>query len=157
MSTSTLLYFANHTNSHIIKYIYHLCIYNSAFYPQFSVLSPFQRFIPISAFYPHFSVLSPFQRFIPISAFYPHFSVLSPFQRFIPISVSVFSSSFRHSVSAFYPNPCVVFQLKHSCFCFKYYILHTTYSQYNCILLQYKIKALPSVWRRDFSPKIVSR
>jgi hypothetical protein len=26
-----------------------------------------QRFISISAFYPHFSVLSPFQRFIPIS------------------------------------------------------------------------------------------
>ena len=50
-------------------------------------------------------VLSLFQHFIPISAFYPHFSVLSPFQRFIPISVSVFSFSFRHSVSAFYPNP----------------------------------------------------
>ncbi len=27
------------------------------------------------------------------------------FQRFIPISVSAFSFSFRHSVSAFYPNP----------------------------------------------------
>ena len=77
----------------------------SAFYSHFSVLSPFQRFIPISAFYPHFSVLSPFQRFIPISAFYPHFSVLSPFQRFIPLSVSVFSFRFRHSVSAFYPDP----------------------------------------------------
>ena len=34
-----------------------------------------------------------------------HFSVLSPFQRFIPISVSVFSFRFRHSVSAFYPDP----------------------------------------------------
>ena len=45
-----------------------------AFYPYFSVLSSFQRFIPISAFYPHFSVLSPFQRFILISAFYSHFS-----------------------------------------------------------------------------------
>ena len=61
-------------------------ISNSVFYPDFSVLSPFQRFIPILAFYPHFSVLSSFQRFILISAFYPHFSVLSPFQRFIPIS-----------------------------------------------------------------------
>ena len=83
----------------------------------FNVLSLFQRFIPISEFYPHFSVLSPFrrfipiqrfapfQRFIPISAFYPYFSVLSPFQRFIPISVSVFSFRFRHSVSAFYPDP----------------------------------------------------
>ena len=67
----------------------------SAFYPHFSVLSPFQRFIPISAFYPHFSVLSPFQRFIPISAFYPHFSVLSPFQRFIPISAFYPHFSFR--------------------------------------------------------------
>jgi hypothetical protein len=55
------------------------CISISAFYPHFSVLSPFQRFILISAFYPHFIVLSPFQRFIPISAFYPHFSILSPF------------------------------------------------------------------------------
>ena len=61
----------------------------SAFYP------PFQRFIPISAFYPHFSVLSPFQRFIPISAFYPHFSVLPPFQRFIPISAFYPHFSFR--------------------------------------------------------------
>jgi hypothetical protein len=77
----------------------------SAFYPHFSVLSSFQRFIPTSAFYPHFSVLSLFQRFIPISAFYPHFSVLSPFQRFIPISVSAFSFRFRDSVSAFYPYP----------------------------------------------------
>ena len=66
-----------------------------------------RRFILISAFYPHFSVLSPFQRFILISAFYPHFSVLSSFQRFIPISVSVFSFSFRHSVSAFYPDPII--------------------------------------------------
>ena len=81
---------------------------------QRGVLSLFQRFIPISAFYPYFSVLSSsisafypraFQRFIPISVFYPHFIVLSPFQRFIPISVSVFSLSFRHSVSVFYPNP----------------------------------------------------
>ena len=71
----------------------------SAFYPQFSVLSPFiQCFIPISAFYPHFSVLSPFQRFIPISAFYPHFSVLSPFQRFIPISVSVSAIQFQRFI-----------------------------------------------------------
>jgi hypothetical protein len=67
--------------------------------------------LPISAFYPHFSVLYPFQRFIPISAFYPHFSVLSPFQRFIrfqrfiPISVTAFSFRFRDSVSAFYPYP----------------------------------------------------
>ena len=38
---------------------------------QTGVLSSFQRFIPISAFYPHFSVLSPFQ-FPPFS-----FSVLS--------------------------------------------------------------------------------
>ena len=74
----------------------------------FSVLSPFQCFIPISAFYSHFSVLSPFQRFILISAFYPHFSVLSPFQRFIPLSVSVFSFRSRHSVSAFYPDPFVL-------------------------------------------------
>ena len=72
---------------------------------KFCVLSPFQRFIPISAFYPQFSVISPFQCFIPISAFYPHFSVLSPIQRFIPISVSVFSFRFSHSVSAFYPDP----------------------------------------------------
>ena len=77
-------------------------------YPHFSVLSPFQRFIPISVFYLHFSVLSPFQRFIPISAFYPHFSVLSPFQRFIPISVSVFS--FRFPISAFYPHFSFRFQ-----------------------------------------------
>ena len=55
----------------------------------------------------HFSVLSPFQRFIPISAFYPHFNVLSPFQRFIPISVSAFSFCFCDSVSAFYPYPYV--------------------------------------------------
>ena len=68
----------------------------SAFYPHFSVLSPFQRFIPISAFYPHFSVLSPFQRFIPISAFYPHFSVLSPFQ--FPLSVSVSAIQFQRFI-----------------------------------------------------------
>ena len=44
----------------------------------FSVLSPFQCFIPISAFYLHFSVLSPFQ--FPLSV-----SVSAiPFQRFIP-------------------------------------------------------------------------
>ena len=62
------------------------------FYPHFSVLSPFQRCIPISVFYPHFSVLSPFQCFIPISVFYPHFSVLSPFQfPFQPFSFSVLS------------------------------------------------------------------
>ena len=74
----------------------------------YSVLSPFQLFIPISAFYPHFqrfiptfSVLSSFQRFIliqcfvPISAFYPHFSVLSPFQRFIVISAFYPPFSFR--------------------------------------------------------------
>jgi hypothetical protein len=53
----------------------------------------------------NFSVLFPFQRFIPISAFYSHFSVLSPFQRFIPILVSAFSFRFRVSVSAFYPYP----------------------------------------------------
>ena len=68
-----------------------------AFYPYFSVLSPFQRFILVSAFYPHFSVLSPFQRFILISAFYPHFSF-----------------SFRHSVSAFYPNPNYRLRFNHS-------------------------------------------
>ena len=86
----------------------------SLFYPHFSVLfhfsvvSPFQCFIPISALYPHFSVLSAFLCFIPISALYPmHFSVLSPFQRFIPIPVSVFSFRFSHSVSAFYPDPFV--------------------------------------------------
>ena len=62
-----------------------------SFYPYFSVLPLFQRFIPISAFYPHFSVLSPIQCFIPISAFYPYFSVLSPFQRF-------------NLISAFYPH-----------------------------------------------------
>ena len=66
------------------------------FYPHFSVLSPFQRFIPISAFYPHFSVLSPFQRFIPISAFYPYFSVLSPFQ--FPLSVSVSAIQFQRFI-----------------------------------------------------------
>ena len=76
----------------------------SAFYPHFSVLSPFQRFIPISAFYPHFSVLSPFQRFIPISAFYPHFSVLSPFQ--FPLSVSVSAIQFQRFIHLwFYPYP----------------------------------------------------
>ena len=72
------------------------CIFPiSVFYPHFSVLSPFQRFILISAFYPHFSVLSSFQRFILISAFYPHFSVLSPFQRFIPLSAFYPPFSFR--------------------------------------------------------------
>jgi hypothetical protein len=40
--------------------------------------------LPISALYLHFSVLSPFQRFIPISAFHPHFSFRFqfPFPRF---------------------------------------------------------------------------
>ena len=71
-------------------------IANSVFYPHFSVLSLFQRFIPISAFYPHFSVLSLFQRFIPISAFYPHFSVLSPFQ--FPFSVSVSAIQFQRFI-----------------------------------------------------------
>ena len=33
---------------------------------------------------------------------------LSPFQRFIPLSVYVFSFRSRHSVSAFYPDPCLV-------------------------------------------------
>ena len=76
------------------------CIFPiSVFYPHFSVLSPFQRFILISAFYPHFSVLSSFQRFIPISAFYPHFSVLSPFQ--FPFSVSVSAIQFQR----FIPTP----------------------------------------------------
>jgi hypothetical protein len=68
----------------------------SALYLHFSVLSPFQRFLPISAFYPHFSVFSPFQRFIPISAFYPHFSVLSPFQ--FPLSVSVSAIQFQRFI-----------------------------------------------------------
>ena len=68
----------------------------SALYPHFSALSPFQRFIPISAFYSNFSVLSPFQRFIPISAFYPHFSVLSPFQ--FPVSVSVSTVQFQRFI-----------------------------------------------------------
>ena len=48
------------------------------------------------AFYPHFSVLSSFQRFIPISAFYPHFSVLSPFQ--FPFSVSVSAIQFQRFI-----------------------------------------------------------
>ena len=73
----------------------HVFATNSIKFAHFSVVSPFQRFIPISAFYPHFSVLSPFQRFIPISAFYPHFSVLPPFQRFIPISAFYPHFSFR--------------------------------------------------------------
>ena len=38
----------------------------------------------------HFSVLSPFQRFIPISAFYPHFSFRFQFP-FPPFSFSVLS------------------------------------------------------------------
>jgi hypothetical protein len=54
----------------------------------------------ISALYLHFSVLSPFQRFIPISAFYHHdFSVLSPFQ--VPLSVSVSAIQFQR----FIPTP----------------------------------------------------
>ena len=73
MSLNTLSYLANHTYSHIIKYIHHICIYNSAFYPHFSVLSSFQRFIPISVFYPHFS-FRPFS--VSVSAI--------QFQRFIP-------------------------------------------------------------------------
>ena len=85
------------------------CFYgfHSVFPTHFSVLSPFQRFIPILAFYPQFSVLSPFHCFIPISVFYPHFSVIpiSAFKTFIPISISVFSFRFSHSVSAFYPDP----------------------------------------------------
>ena len=92
------------------------------FYPHFSVLSPFQCFIPISVFYPHFSVLSPFQCFIlisvfyppfqcfiPISGFYPHFSVLSPFQRFIPISV-------------FYPHFTVLSPFSVSVFSFRLHV-----------------------------------
>ena len=51
----------------------------------------------MSAFYPHFSVLSPFKCFIPVSAFYPHFSVLSPFQ--FPFSVSVPAIEFQRVLS----------------------------------------------------------
>ena len=82
-------------------------ILNSAFYPQFHVLSPIPRFIPDSAFYPQFRVLFPIPRFILNSAFYPQFRVLSPIPRFIPDSISAFR--FRipvpHSGSAFYPYP----------------------------------------------------
>ena len=41
---------------------------NSIKFSRFSVLSPFQRFIPISAFYPHFS----FRFRDSVSAFYPY-------------------------------------------------------------------------------------
>ena len=121
----TLYHFTSHSISELHLYTYSLTPYMyirqlfwplciSAFYPRFSVLSPFWRFIPNSAFYPHFSVLSPFQCFIPISALYPHFSVLSPFQRFILISVfyphfSVVSPSQRFiPISVFYPHFSVV-------------------------------------------------
>ena len=65
MSLNTLSYFANHTYSHIIKYLQH-------------ILYTIQRFIPISVFYPHFSVLSPFQFPFSVSV-----SAIQ-FQRFIP-------------------------------------------------------------------------
>jgi hypothetical protein len=59
---------------------------NSIKFAHFSVLSPFQRFIlapfqhfiPISAFYPRFTVLSPFQFPLSVSV-----SAIR-FQRFIP-------------------------------------------------------------------------
>ena len=47
-----------------------------------------QHFLSNSVFYPDFSVLSPFQRFISISAFYPHFSFRFQFP-FQPFSFSV--------------------------------------------------------------------
>ena len=81
-----------------IKFFRYKALENVEDNKQFSVLSLFSRFTPISAFYPHFSVLSSFQRFIPISAFYPHFSVLSPFE------FPFFSFRFSNSVSAFYPD-----------------------------------------------------
>ena len=131
VNSITLYHFISHSISELHTYVYDSCfgpfsVFHThfsvlspfqrfipilAFYLQFSVLSSFQCFIPISVFYPHFSVVSPFQRCIPISPFYPHFSVLSPFsvlssfQCFIPISVSVFSFRFSHSVSALYPDP----------------------------------------------------
>jgi hypothetical protein len=59
-------------------------------------------FITISAFYPHFSVLSPFQRFIPISvsafsfrfrdsvsAFYPYTAVATIIDRLKFVAVEV--------------------------------------------------------------------
>ena len=70
MSMNTLSYFANHTYSPNKIHTPHM-------YIQFSILSPFQRFILISAFYPHFSFRFQFQ-FPPFS-----FSVLS--QPFIGI------------------------------------------------------------------------
>ena len=60
----------------------------SVFHTHFSVLSPFQHFIPILAFYP--TVLSSFQCFIPISVFYPHFGFRFQFP-FQPFSFSVLS------------------------------------------------------------------
>jgi hypothetical protein len=57
------------------------------------VFTPIPRFIPNSAFYPQFRVLSSIPRFIPNSAFYPQFRVFYsgsafrfriPVPRFIP-------------------------------------------------------------------------
>ena len=94
VNSITLYHFISHSISELHTYVYDSCFGPfSVFHTHFSVLSPFQRFIPILAFYLQFSVLSSFQCFIPISVFYPisalypHFSVVSPFHRFIPISV----------------------------------------------------------------------
>ena len=58
----------------------------------------------------NFSVLFPFQLFIPISAFYSHFSVLSPFQ--FPLSVSVSVSAFQFQ--RFIPTLFVPSQILHT-------------------------------------------
>ena len=109
VNSITLYHFISHSISELHTYVYDSCFGPfSVFHTHFSVLSPFQRFIPILAFYPQFSVLSSFQCFIPISVFYPHFSVVSPFQRCIPISpfyphfsvLSPFQFPFSVSVSA---------------------------------------------------------
>ena len=117
----TLYHFTSHSISELHLYTYSLTPYmyiRQLFWPHFSVLSPFQRFIPILAFYPQFSVLSSFQCFIPISVFYPHFSVLSSFQCFILISalyphLSVLSPFQRCiPISVFYPHFSVLFSFQ---------------------------------------------
>jgi hypothetical protein len=109
----------------------------SAFYPHFSVLSPFQCFTPISAFYPHFSVLPPFQCFIPISVFYPHFSVLSPFQ--FPLSVSVSAIQFQCFI------PTLVKLLKWSTF-YTWFWLHTKRYNYLASKLRSNLGTCFNIW-----------
>ena len=66
------------------------------------ILSSFQRFHPISAFYPHFSVLSPFQ--FPVSVSTIQFQCFIPTPLGIPLGLQIVLSFFFCMTNFFVPK-----------------------------------------------------